>query len=209
MDPPRIKRNQVASCPLPLRRWERRRRENQAKINLHNFTFSLVEGGSWEFVPLVTLDTYIFNFFQKGRQFDMPAKYTGTLVTSLNSKDSPSCGVSSTQLLTGKRFTMNFFINLDHHTYVLSIGGGGNRESPRKYVRNTNIITSMLLGQFDCCSRLFTYINLHISMVLGLRMKTDTNELPTFFVFIVSNTMPLNTGCYFILLSLIRPFRNQ
>ena len=28
-----------------------------------NFTFSLAERGSWEFVPLVTLDTYIFNFF--------------------------------------------------------------------------------------------------------------------------------------------------
>ena len=94
-------------------------------------------------------------------------------------------------------------------TYVLSIGGGGKEESPRKDVRNTDIITSMLLGQFDCCSRLFTYINLHISMVLGLRMKTDTTELPTFFVFIVSNTMSLNTGCYFILLSLIRPFGSQ
>ena len=30
-----------------------------------NFTFSLAERGSWEFVPLVTLDTYIFNFFRK------------------------------------------------------------------------------------------------------------------------------------------------
>ena len=35
-------------------------------------------------------------------------------------------------------------------------------------------------------------------MVLGERRKADTVELPTFFVFIVSNTIPFNTGCYFI-----------
>ena len=38
-----------------------------------------------------------------------------------------------------------FFINLDYHLlFVLLIGGGGNGESPWKYVRNTDIITSML-----------------------------------------------------------------
>ena len=40
-------------------------------------------------------------------------------------------------------------------------------------------------------------------MVLGERRKADTVELPIFFVFIVSNTIPFNTGCYFIPLSLI------
>ena len=37
-----------------------------------------------------------------------------------------------------------FFSSILIITYVLLIGGGGNGESPWKYVRNTDIITSML-----------------------------------------------------------------
>ena len=63
----------------------------------------------------------------------MPAKYTGTLITSLNSNNSPSWGVISSYLQE-QDLRWIFFINLDYHLCPVDRWGRKWEEiSPLKY----------------------------------------------------------------------------